>query len=225
MNPESEILRLLPKSGLIPVIGICGGSGSGKTTLIQNLLVEPPCPFTILSLDSYYHDLAHLPPEERRLVNFDHPDSLDTGLYAEHLSRLSQGKAIDIPLYDFATHTRCGTKTIEPRSLIICDGTLILAIPAIPAIREQFDLSIFIDTPDDVRLIRRIQRDLIERGRTLDSILDQYLATVRPMHHEFIQPSKQWADLVLDGTEKVEVMRERLMQKMKAEMICFLSEP
>ena len=207
-NQEHNSRQQSIQPGTIPVIGIAGGSGSGKTTLLRALATFSTQPLTILPLDAYYRDLSHVPIGERKLVNFDHPDALDSALCAMHLERLSLGQAIECPVYDFATHSRLGCKTVKPESLIVCEGTLVLSISAI---RDHLDYSVFVETADDIRLIRRIKRDQLERGRSIDSILDQYITTVRPMYEQFILPCKTWCDLIVDGTEKPEIIAEHVL--------------
>ena len=178
------------------VIGIAGGSGSGKTT-VQRRIIETfgPDRIALLDHDSYYLDLAHLPPEERARFNFDHPDALETSLMVAHLDRLLAGEPVEKPTYDFTTHSRCAeTLTVRPHPVVIVEGILVLAEPALV---ERMDVKIYVDTPDDVRLIRRIERDLHERGRDIETVLQQYQRTVRPMHLEFVEPSKRVADVII----------------------------
>lgn len=178
------------------VIGIAGGSGSGKTT-VQRRIIETfgPDRIALLDHDSYYLDLAHLPPEERARFNFDHPDALETSLMVAHLDRLLAGEPVEKPTYDFTTHSRrVETLTVRPHPVVIVEGILVLAEPALV---ERMDVKIYVDTPDDVRLIRRIERDLHERGRDIETVLQQYQRTVRPMHLEFVEPSKRVADVII----------------------------
>lgn len=178
------------------VIGIAGGSGSGKTTVAQEILNRVgPDRIAYLPHDAYYKDLSGLPPVQRAEVNFDHPNSLETALLVEHIDRLRAGQPIELPVYDFSTHSRTNrTVPIAPRSVIIVEGILIFAEPEL---RRRFDLKIFVDTDPDLRLIRRLQRDISERGRTTESVIAQYLKTVRPMHLEFVEPSKRYADVII----------------------------
>ncbi|HJO05416.1 MAG TPA: uridine kinase [Acidobacteriota bacterium] len=178
------------------IIGIAGGSGSGKTTIANAMATEIGSDQCAMILhDSYYRDLSHLPAEERAQQNYDHPDSLETELLVEHLHALVHRAAIDKPLYDFTTHTRrVETESVEPRSVILVEGVLVLAEAQL---RQMMDLKIFVDTDADVRLMRRVERDIRDRGRTTESVFEQYLATVRPMHVEFVEPSKAHADLVI----------------------------
>ncbi len=179
----------------ILVIGIAGGSGSGKTTLMKNLMQGFGDDITVLSHDNYYRAHDDLPFEQRSKLNYDHPDAFETDLMIEHLKQLKQGKAIQCPVYDYAIHNRTAeTITVEPRSVIIVEGILIFENKALC---DQMDIKIFVDTDDDVRLIRRIKRDVAKRGRSLQSVLTQYLETVKPMHEQFVEPSKKNADVVV----------------------------
>lgn len=178
------------------VIGIAGGSGSGKTT-VQKRVMERfgPRRIALLDHDAYYRDLDHLEPAQRARFNFDHPDALETDLMVQHLDRLIAGEPIEKPTYSFETHSRLkDTMTIDARPVVLVEGILVLAEPAL---RERMDVKIYVDAPDDVRLMRRIERDLHERGRSIDSVLEQYRRTVRPMHLEFVEPSKRHADVII----------------------------
>ena len=180
------------------VLGLAGGSGAGKTTLVDGLTSRLRGDVSVLWFDEYYHDLVHLSPEQRAAVNFDHPDSLDEVLLIEHLDGLLAGRPVDVPVYDFATHTRTGrTRRVEPRPVVVVDGILVLAVPAL---RSRLDLAVFVDAPAEVRLARRMYRDVRERGRTTASVRAQFEATVAPMHEAFVNPSAEHADLRLDGT-------------------------
>lgn len=178
------------------VIGIAGGSGSGKTTVLNRIVdAFGPDWIAVLDHDSYYIDLSHLPFEERVSFNFDHPNALDTDLMRRHLDQLLVSNAISKPIYNFKTHSReSETTLIQPRPVIIIEGLLVLAEPQLV---EIMDIKIFVDAPDDVRLMRRIRRDLHERGRSVEAVLDQYERTVRPMHLEFVEPSKRVADIII----------------------------
>ena len=177
------------------IIGVVGGSGSGKTTVVRAIQESAGSRAALLDQDAYYLDLAHLTLEERKLVNFDHPDSIDTALFVEHVTRLMRREAVDKPVYDFAAHSRGrGTVRVEPADVVVVDGILLFVDEQL---RKLFDLRIFVDVADDVRFIRRLQRDLTERGRSVDNIIDQYLRTVRPMHLEFVEPSKRHAHVIL----------------------------
>nr|AHN97830.1 uridine kinase [uncultured bacterium lac111] len=178
------------------VVGIAGGTGSGKTTVAHKLAdAMPDGRCVTIEHDAYYRDQGHLPPEERATINYDHPASLESSLLAEHLRELRAGKAVDIPIYDFATHTRRADKRhVVPAPVIIVEGILVFCEANL---REQMDIKIFVDTDADIRLMRRIRRDLELRGRTFQSVRDQYYATVRPMHIEYVEPTKRWADLIV----------------------------
>ena len=206
------------------LIGIAGGTGSGKTSvarrIYESLHVESAA---FLDYDAYYKELGHLSLEERQRINFDHPDSLDVELFIDHLQRLIAGQPAEKPVYDFTRHTRAPeTVRVEPRDVVLVDGILLFADERL---REMFDLKIFVDTEADVRFIRRLRRDIEERGRSLDSIIDQYLKTVRPMHFEFVEPTKRYADVILprggQNTAGIEVIaariRERLAEKARRE--------
>ncbi len=178
------------------IIGICGGTGSGKTT-VANRILETVSAEEVLFIqqDLYYRNLKDMPLDYRNAANFDHPDAIDNELLAHHLKKLRAGEPVELPIYDFRTHTRLpATTPIEPKSIVIVEGILIFAEPRL---LEQMDIKVFVDTPDDVRFIRRLQRDIAERGRTLDSVIEQYLATVRPMHMQFVEPSKRFADVII----------------------------
>ena len=178
------------------VIGIAGGSGSGKTTVAQEILNRVGASrIAFLQHDAYYKDLSGLPPTQKVAVNFDHPNSLETELLILHIEMLKNGKQVEIPIYDFATHSRTKeTFSVLPRGVILVEGILIFAESAL---REIFDVKIFVDTDDDIRFIRRLERDIAERGRTRDTVVQQYLSTVRPMHLEFVEPSKRYADVII----------------------------
>lgn len=208
------------------LIGIAGGTGSGKTSvarrIYESLHVESAA---FLDYDAYYKELGHLSLEERQRINFDHPDSLDVELFIDHLQRLIAGQPVEKPVYDFTRHTRAEqTVRVEPRDVVLVDGILLFADERL---REMFDLKIFVDTEADVRFIRRLRRDIEERGRSLDSIIDQYLKTVRPMHFEFVEPTKRYADVILprggQNTAGIEVIaariRERLAEKARRETV------
>ncbi len=178
------------------VIGVAGGTASGKTTVVEAILDRVGHErIAHIQHDCYYKDLSYLPLEKRRKFNFDHPDALDTSLLIQHLQQLRQGHAIEVPQYDFATYCRLPeTRTVHPCPVVIVEGILILTEPAL---RDLIDLKLYVDTDADLRLIRRIRRDIAERGRTMESVIEQYLATVRPMHLEFVEPSKRYADVII----------------------------
>ncbi|MCD4752348.1 MAG: uridine kinase [Anaerolineaceae bacterium] len=178
------------------VIGIAGGTGSGKTTIAHEILHRVGAnKLAILSHDAYYRNQKGMPIEERAKVNYDHPDSLETELLVEHVKQLKQGRQVHMPVYDFTTHSRKEeTVLIEPQPVILVDGILIFVEREL---RKLFDVKIFVDTHADIRFIRRLQRDIIERNRTQESVIRQYLETVRPMHMEFVEPSKRHADVII----------------------------
>jgi uridine kinase len=178
------------------VIGIAGGSGSGKTT-ISNVILERVGLENVAFLqhDSYYKDLSNLPPTQRAAVNFDHPNSLETELMIQHIEQLKAGKAIEVPIYDFTKHSRTEkTVPVESHKVILVEGILLFADADL---RELFDVKLFVDTDADIRFIRRLERDISERGRTMESVINQYQSTVRPMHQEFVEPSKRYADVII----------------------------
>jgi len=186
----------MPKKPQSLVIGIAGGTGSGKTT-VANVILERVGKDHIAYLPhaAYYRELNELPPDQKAAVNFDHPDSLETELMIEHINKLKDGQFIELPIYDFSTHSRTGkTIHVDPQRVIIVEGILIFAIPEL---RKLFDVKIFVDTNADVRFIRRLQRDITERGRTTEMVIHQYLTTVRPMHLEFAEPSKRYANIII----------------------------
>lgn len=178
------------------IIGICGGTGSGKTTVANRILESVSKDEVIfLQQDSYYRNLDQLPLDYRRIANFDHPDAIDNKLLVEHLRALKRGEAVELPVYDFRTHTRLPqTLHTEPRPIIIIEGILIFAEKRL---LDEMDIKVYVDTPDDIRFIRRLRRDIAERGRTVESVIEQYLATVRPMHTQFVEPSKRCADVII----------------------------
>jgi uridine kinase len=178
------------------VIGIAGGTGSGKTTVAHKLAAAIPAGrVALIDHDSYYKDQSTLAPDEREALNYDHPSALESDLLAAHLRTLRGGVPVELPIYDFATHTRkAETRRVDPAPVIIVEGILVFVEAAV---REQLDIKIFVDTDADIRLMRRIRRDLEQRGRTFASVRDQYYATVRPMHLEYVEPSKRWADLIV----------------------------
>lgn len=178
------------------VIGIAGGSGSGKTTVAREILHSVGEEIaSYIPHDAYYKDLSDLPDNQRAAINFDHPNSLDTALMVKHIIMLKEGKSINLPVYDFTTHSRTDKVIpIPPNPVILVEGILIFTDKEL---RELFDVKLFVDTDSDIRLIRRISRDISERGRTVESVLEQYQATVRPMHLEFVETSKRYADVII----------------------------
>lgn len=177
------------------VIGIAGGSGSGKSTLARNVAAASPVRVVTLDMDGYYRNFTHLSDEERQRANWDHPDAFDLDLLARHVRELAAGHRIDKPVYDFVRHLRASaTVSVDPAPVVIIDGILLLADARV---RDLCDIKVFVDADADVRLMRRIRRDIRERGRPIDEILEQYATTVRPMHVEFVEPSKRYADLII----------------------------
>jgi uridine kinase len=178
------------------IIGICGGTGSGKTTVANRILESVRASEVVfIQQDSYYRNLKDLPLDYNQVANFDHPDALDNDLLANHVRKLKAGEPIELPIYDFKTHTRLNeTRAVDPKPIVIVEGILIFAEPKL---LELMDIKVFVDTPDDIRFIRRLRRDIAERGRTVDSVIEQYIATVRPMHMQFVEPSRRYADVII----------------------------
>jgi uridine kinase len=189
MNHESRIMNAV-------VVGVAGGSGSGKTTVVRRIVESlGPDRVTVLEHDRYYRDRTELRLEERAALNYDHPDALETDLLVRHVRDLKAGRPIEAPLYDFTRYVRRNTtEPIEPRKAIIIEGILIFTDAAL---RELMDVKVFVDADADTRFIRRLQRDVAERGRTTESVIEQYLATVKPMHFEFVEPTKRYADVII----------------------------
>jgi len=205
----------MPQRAIPIVIGIAGGSGSGKTTLAE-LIIERVGSDQIAYLphDAYYKDLSNLPPNQRAAVNFDHPDSLDNELLIQHVELLKRYQPVDLPTYDFKKHIRTdNTIKIDPRPVIMVEGILIFAEPTL---RKLLDVKIFVDTDSDIRFIRRLDRDIEERGRSVDSVVRQYLATVRPMHLEFVEPSKRYADMIVPEGGLNAVAMEMVIARLEA---------
>ena len=197
----------------ILVIGIAGGTGSGKTTLMKNIVERFGGEVTVLSHDNYYKRLDHMPMEQRRKVNYDEPAALETDLMAEHLNRLRQGFEIDCPVYDFTLHTRSSEVIrVVPKKVIIVEGILIFENKEL---RDLMDIKIFVDTDADIRLCRRIKRDVNKRGRTLESVIEQYQTTVKPMHEKYVEPSKKYADIVVPQGGKNAVALDMIMGKIQ----------
>lgn len=197
------------------VIGVAGGSGSGKTTVSTRIReVVGQEHIVYLQHDNYYRDQDHLSFEERSKSNYDHPDSLETDLLAAHLRALRAGDPVEVPIYNFATHRRMAeTQRVEPSQIVMVEGILIFTEPAL---RDLFDMRIFVDTDADIRFIRRVRRDMNERGRSLDSIISQYIATVRPMHLEFVEPSKRYADIIVPAGGHNRVAMEMIVSRIHA---------
>ena len=198
------------------IIGIAGGTGSGKSTVAKEILSQlPDGDIAFLPQDSYYKDSSHLPMDKRIEINFDHPDSLNNALFISHLRQLQARQPIERPIYDFTAHRRTSdTYRIQPKPVILVDGILIFAIEEL---RDLFDIKVFIDADPDIRLARRLQRDILERGRSPQSVIDQYLKTVRPMHRQFVEPAKRYADIIIHGKiEKHSAGLDLLVTKINA---------
>ncbi|HEY1098857.1 MAG TPA: uridine kinase [Myxococcota bacterium] len=196
------------------VIGIAGGTGSGKTTLARAVTASIPAEHVAtLEHDHYYKDGSDLSPDERVQRNYDHPDSLDTALLVEHLRELKAGRGVDVPQYDFVTHSRRPERVrVEPKPVIVVEGILVFVDEAL---RSQMDVKIFVDTDADIRVMRRIRRDIEQRGRTFSSVREQYYKTVRPMHLAFVEPSKRWADLIIPEGD-TRVAQDLVVNKLRA---------
>jgi uridine kinase len=195
------------------VVGIAGATGSGKTTVARRVIESlPRGSVAMLQHDSYYRDRADLSYEQRCELNFDHPDSLETSLMAEHLQQLRAGKAARVPIYDFTTHRRLAdTQRLEPGPVVVVEGILVLADPEL---RSMLDIKVFVDTDADIRVFRRIRRDIEQRGRSFESVRKQYYSTVRPMHLQFVEPSKRWADIILPEGGRNQVALDLLVAKL-----------
>ena len=202
----------------ILVIGIAGGTGSGKTTLMKRLVERFGDVVSVISHENYYRRLDHLTMEERRQVNYDEPASLETELMVCHLEQLRSGHAIDCPVYDFAMHNRSDdTVRIEPKRVIIVEGILIFENQQL---RDLMDIRIFVDTDADIRLCRRIKRDVNKRGRTLESVIEQYQTTVKPMHEKYVEPSKRFANIVVPEGGKNAVALDMIMGHIQRHLDC-----
>ena len=197
------------------IIGVAGGTGSGKTTVVSKIMETLGSrDVVVIQHDSYYHDRSHLSPEERACINYDHPDALETDLFADHLELLVSGKPAEIPVYDFVSHTRRPeTVKVKPASVIVVEGILILADKRLCSL---MDIKVFVDTDDDERFIRRMERDIRERGRSYELVVEQYLNTVKPMHLEFVEPSKRYADVIVPDGGYNSVAVDMLITKIKS---------
>jgi len=199
------------------IIGLTGGTGCGKTTVVNQILNElPDAEVGIISQDSYYSDTSHLSYDERKLINFDHPKSIDFDLLVTHLKQLKEGKPIEQPVYSFVKHNRTGdTILTHPRKVMIVEGILIFTHPDI---RDLFDIKIFVHADSDERLIRRLKRDIAERGRDMDEVLNRYLTTLKPMHQQFIEPMKEYADIIIPNnkfnTVAINIVRTIINEKL-----------
>jgi len=201
-------------------IGVAGGTGSGKTTVANEIVRRVGAERIVtVNQDRYYHDLAHIEGDARARHNFDHPHAIEEDLLEEHLRLLKRGQPAQLPVYDFSRHVRIAeTERVEPQPVIILEGILILAIAKL---RELLDVKIFVDTDADLRFIRRLRRDMAERGRSVESVVDQYLSTVRPMHLEFVEPSKRWADVIIPeggyNTVALDLVISRILQMLQSQ--------
>ena len=197
------------------VIGIAGGTGSGKTTVVKKIISSFPDDRVImLPQDAYYKDQGNISLDERKLVNYDHPSAFDNELLIEHIKKLSTGISVDLPVYSYITYTRQKDSIhIEPSEIIIVEGILVLEDPIL---RELLDIKIFVDAPSDVRFIRRLKRDIMERGRSVDSVIDQYMNVVRPMHMQFVEPSKWYADIIVPEGGENEVAIDLITTKIRS---------
>lgn len=197
------------------VVGIAGATGSGKTTVAQSLTdALPRGKVVLLQHDSYYRDRCDLTYEERCELNFDHPDSLETSLLVEHVQQLRRGEPVGVPIYDFTTHRRKSDVVhVEPGAVVVVEGILVLADAQL---REMFDIKVFVDTDADIRVFRRIRRDIEKRGRSFDSIRKQYYTTVRPMNLQFVEPSKRWADIIVPEGGRNKVALELLVVRLRS---------
>lgn len=197
------------------VVGIAGGTGSGKTTVAKTIATSLPSEsVAMIEYDAYYRDRPDLTLDERAQLNFDHPDSMDSDLLVDHLSALRAGKSVAVPIYDFKAHRRRDeSRPVDPAPVIIVEGILVFVDPRI---RERLDMKIFVDTDADIRVFRRIRRDMEHRGRSFESVRDQYYRTVRPMHLQFVEPSKRWADLIIPEGGNNRVALDLIIAKLKS---------
>lgn len=198
------------------VVGCAGGTGSGKTTVARAIVDAAPGSVSILEFDSYYQDRLDLDYEARCLLNFDHPESLDTALLLEHVRALKRGESVEVPIYDFKTHRRREeTRRVEPTPVLVVEGILLFVEEEL---RRELDLRVFVDTDADIRVLRRVRRDMEQRGRSFESVREQYYSTVRPMHLQFVEPSKRWADVILPEGGKNDVALDLILTKIRAEL-------
>ncbi|HEU5210329.1 MAG TPA: uridine kinase [Longimicrobiales bacterium] len=197
------------------ILGVAGGSGSGKTTVVREIVSALGADqVAVIHHDSYYRDASHLPLEERTSTNYDHPDALETGLLVRHLEQLRRGEPVEVPVYDFTSHVRRAEKQhVAPARVVIVDGLMILWDAAL---RELMDIKVFVDTDADLRFIRRLLRDIRERGRTAESVIRQYTENVRPMHLEFVEPSKRYADVIIPEGGQNRVAVDMLITKVRS---------
>jgi uridine kinase len=200
------------------VIGIAGGTGSGKSTVARRVAEAlPQASVAFLEMDAYYRDFRHLTLQQLHHVNWDHPDAFDVPLLVDHLSALTRGERVEMPIYEFASHSRSTrSRPIEPADVVVIDGILLLSVPSI---RDLCDVKVFVDADADIRLIRRIRRDTASRGRTLESVLEQYLTTVQPMHLQFVEPSKRYADVIVPRGGSNAVAIEMIVAKIQRRLL------
>ncbi len=198
------------------VLGLCGGSCSGKSTVARHLVAAlSPEPAAVLSFDAYYRPLSHLPLAERHHQNFDHPDSLDHGLFLTHLDALIAGQGVEQPVYDFPTHRRTAeTRSVESARVVVVDGILLFTVPGIGG---RLDWSLFLDCPEPERLARRIRRDAVDRGRSEESVRRQFVATVAPMHNRFVQPARERVDQVVEPDSDISVVIASLVERIRGQ--------
>lgn len=194
------------------IIAVAGGSASGKTTVVEEVISKLKKEFVVVIMhDDYYKEHNHLSLEERKMVNYDHPDSIDNELFLKHVNKLLKGEEIDKPIYDFNTYSRLEkTEKITPKKVIILEGILVLTDKRI---RELADIKLYVDLDSDMRFIRRMERDIKERGRTVESVVDQYLKTVKPMHNQFVEPTKRYADVIIPNDHKHDVAVDIIVSK------------
>ena len=211
VEPEQPLMKPL-------IIGIAGGTGSGKSTVARKVAEAlPDASVAFLEMDAYYRDFRHLTLQQLHHVNWDHPDAFDVELLTTHLEALNRGEAVEMPVYEFATHSRSTrTRRIAPADVVVIDGILLLSDPNV---RAQCDVKVFVDADPDIRLIRRIRRDTAVRGRTLESVLDQYLTTVQPMHLQFVEPSKRYADVIVPRGGSNTVAIEMIVAKIQRRLL------
>ena len=197
------------------IIGIAGGTGSGKTTVVKRIISAlPPRYAAVVPLDSYYNDTTGMTDEERKAINFDHPDAFDTDMLIQHIINLKNNKAVEAPIYSFADHNRIDkTLTIKPNKVILVEGILIFENPAL---RDLMDIKIFVDADADIRFIRRLERDILERKRDLNSVINQYCSTVKPMHEQFVEPSKKHADIIVPKGGNNLIALNMIIEKIKS---------
>lgn len=198
------------------VIGVAGGTGSGKTTVARRIAEAGAADVAVLEFDSYYRDRPDLTYDERCQLNFDHPESLETELFVEHIRAIKHGDTVAAPTYDFKTHRRAAeTRRVAPAPILVVEGILLFVDEAL---RRELDLKLFVDTDADIRVLRRVRRDMEKRGRSFESVRQQYYETVRPMHLQFVEPSKRWADVIIPEGGKNDVALDVILTKIRSEV-------